>query len=171
MNILEIFTPTYHFTYQTSLSAQEVRKNVQNNLTPKDAKLPVFSLTNKRESYEGEVLENGFEISRRKKGGKNSFPAVVSGSITENQAGSKLVVEIKHPTYIKILILVTFIFLVIDIILAIVFRLIPLSEELIYLTTFFGVAFSFGFFVHFFNAKSEVKNLKKKIIEFVEGEK
>lgn len=169
MKILEILTPTHHFTHQTFLQADKVKINLKNSLTPKDAKLPTFSLTQKRESYEGEVLENEFEIARRKKGSKNKFPPVAKGVIKENQSGSELIIEIKHPKYVRIMILIFFILLVIDIILAIIFRLIPLSEKFIYLTLFFGVAFSFGFLPNYFNAKSEAKDLKKKIIEFVEG--
>lgn len=168
VKILEILTPTHHFTHQTSLSTQEVRKNLQNNLTPKDVKLSTFSLTKRKELYEGEVLRNTFILSRRKNG-KNAFPTLASGRITENLNGSELIIEIQTPKFRQTLILFFFILLVIDSILAIIFRLIPLSEELIYLTTFFGVASAFGFLPNFFNAKSEVKDLKKKIIEFVEG--
>lgn len=168
MKILEILTPPLHFTHQSLLQAEQIRINLENNLIPKDAKVPIFSLTKKRESYEGEVLENTFVLSRRKEG-KDGFPAFASGSIIENQNGSELIVEIKLPKFKQMLVLVFFILLISMISLAIIVRLISLSEKIIYLTTFFSVASAFGFIPNYFNAKSEVKDLKMKIIEFAEG--
>lgn len=171
MKILEILTPPLHFTHQSLLQAEQIRINLQSNLTPKDTKLPIFSLTKKRESYEGEVLSTSFEISRRTQGSKNAFPPIARGIIKENQKGSEIDVEINSPKFVQILVFGFFVLLIINIILAVIFRLIPLSEEFIYLTSFFGVALGVGFIANFFSAKSELKDLKMKVIEFVEGTK
>ncbi|WP_375559178.1 hypothetical protein ACE193_15750 [Bernardetia sp. OM2101] len=171
MKILEIFTPTHHFTHQTSLQTEKVKINLQNSLTPKNAKLPRFSVTNKRKSYEGEVLEEGFIISRRKKGSKNSFPPIAKGVIKESQFGSEIFVEIQHRIYVQIMILAFFILLMIDISIALLFWLTSVGTDFIYLTLFFGITFSFGFISNYYNSKEEVKDLNKDLILFIEGEK
>jgi hypothetical protein len=169
MKILEFLTPIYHFTYQTSLQAEEVKVNLKNSLTPKDTKLPSFSIFNKVKSYEGEVWEDKFEIVRRKKGRKDKFPPTAKGSIKENQTGTELIVEIRTPKYIQIILFIFFILLITDIILVAVFMLIPLRKESIYVALFFAIPFAFGFLPNYFNAKSEIKELSKDLKLFVEG--
>ncbi|AFM03768.1 hypothetical protein Fleli_1336 [Bernardetia litoralis DSM 6794] len=172
----DFFTPSRHFTHQTSLQAEKVKINLKKSFKPTSTTneiLSRLSSNNRIKSYEGQVSENKFVITRStitegEKGYMHLSP-IAQGVIKENQSGSKIICKVENTKFVHVSTLSFFTFFVIATIFAIIFILIPLDKKLIGVTIISGITALFLFLVYYFTSKYRTKKLEKEIIEIIEG--
>ncbi|MFD2697808.1 hypothetical protein ACFSQ0_07370 [Mesonia sediminis] len=88
----------------TTLSNQEVRKILAENIRPKKGLKIGFDKSHKKELFEGNFEQDRFEIQRIITG-RNSFLPQIKGKIQPNINGTKLVADLKVHTFVIVFML------------------------------------------------------------------
>lgn|SRR5690554_5588567 len=91
--------PSDKIDMTTTLSIEEVRKIVRNNILPKKVLKNRYKLPENREPFEGSFEQDCFEIQRIVIG-RNSFVPEIKGKIYPNSNGTKLMANLKISSFV-----------------------------------------------------------------------
>lgn len=95
------FNPSVTIELTTLLSLEEVRKVLLENIQPKQIKTFSFSPQKNHKSFEGYFHQDHFQIQRIIKG-RNSFLPQINGHIAPHINGTKLIAELKLPSFVLV---------------------------------------------------------------------
>lgn len=95
------YLPFENFVLVTSLSADEVRNRLANNIEPQKNSFIFTSKKNTSKPYEGSIINNTFKISRIISY-RNSFLPVITGEISQAWGKTEITVNMKPVIFVQI---------------------------------------------------------------------
>ena len=95
------YLPFENFVLTTSLSVDEVRNRLSNNIEPRKGSFISASKTNTSKPYTGSILNNTFKIYRIINY-KNSFLPVITGEITQAWGKTEITIKMKPVLFVLI---------------------------------------------------------------------
>jgi len=146
----------------TTLSNQEVRKILTENIRPKKVLKFGFNQAQERELFEGNFEQNSFEIQRVITG-RNSFLPQIKGQILPNINGTKLVADLKVHTLVIVFMVFWLTFVGITFIMGIIGVINQGTNLLFLIGPLIMIGFGIGLINYGFNSQKEksINDLKK----------
>ena len=146
----------------TTLSNQEVRKILAENIRPKKRLRIGFNKSKEKELFEGNIEQNRFKIQRIITG-RNSFLPQIKGQIQSNINGTKLVADLKVHTSVIVFMIFWLSFVGLAFILGIVGVINQGTNPLFLIVPLIMIAFGIGLTNYGFNSQKEksINDLKK----------
>lgn len=146
----------------TTLSNQEVRKRMTENIRPKKRLKFRFNKSQDKELFEGTFEQDRFEIQRIITG-RNSFLPQIKGQIQPNISGTKLVADLKFHTFVIIFILFWMTFVGFAFVMGIIGVINQGTNPFLLIFPFIMIGFGIGFINYGFNSQREksISDLKR----------
>ena len=146
----------------TTLSNQEVRKILMENIRPKKMLKFGFNQSQEKELFEGNFKQDSFEIQRIITG-RNSFLPQIKGQILPNINGTKLVADLKVHSFVIVFMLFWLTFLGFAFIMGIIGVINQGTNPLFLIIPLIMIGFGIGLINYGFNSQKEksIDDLKK----------
>ncbi|MFD0930970.1 hypothetical protein ACFQ0R_00005 [Psychroflexus salinarum] len=146
----------------TTLSNQEVRKILKENIRPKKVLKFGFSESQDKELFEGKFEQDRFEIQRIITG-RNSFLPQIKGQIQPNINGTKLVADLKVHRFVIVFMLFWLTFIGLAFIIGIIGVINQGTNPLFLIFPLIMIGFGIGLINYGFNSQKEksINDLKK----------
>ncbi|MBC9797860.1 hypothetical protein [Sinomicrobium weinanense] len=156
--------PSEKIEITTELSNQEVRKILMDNIRPKKGLTIRFNKSRDKELFEGNFIQDKFEIQRIISG-RNSFLPQIKGQIQSNINGTKLVADLKVHTFVIVFMIFWLTFISFAFVMVIIGVINQGTNPLLLIFPLIMIAFGIGL-IHFgFNKEKEnsINDLKRII--------
>lgn len=148
----------------TSLSNQEVRKILTDNIRPKRGLSINFNRPKDKELFEGYFRQDRFEIQPIISG-RNSFLPQIKGQIQPNKNGTKLVADLKVQTFTIVFMLIWLTFVGMGFIMTIISVVNQGTNPILVIFPLLMIGFGIGLINYGFNSQKDksITNLKRII--------
>lgn len=146
----------------TTLSNQEVRKIMAENIRPKKGFKIGFNKSSEKELFEGTLNQDKFEIQRIITG-RNSFLPQIKGQIQPNINGTKLIADLKVNTFAIVFMIFWLTFIGLAFVMGIIGIMNQGTNPFLLIFPLIMIAFGIGIVHYGFNSEREksVNELKR----------
>ena len=146
----------------TTLSNQEVRKIMAENIRPKKGFKIGFNKSSEKELFEGILNQDKFEIQRIITG-RNSFLPQIKGQIQPNINGTKLIADLKVNTFVIVFMIFWLTFIGLAFVMGIIGIMNQGTNPFLLIFPLIMIAFGIGIVHYGFNSEREksVNELKR----------